>query len=104
MKRLIREVYMAKNYKCCCSGSFQYFKISIYTVKAAEMNCSLKSLPDCAELHSLPSSLVQCGERINNIIMMMGYLTQKSPWLLLFSSQSPSQSRPPTHENAENVK
>lgn len=67
------------------------------------MNCSLKSLPDRAELHSLPPSLVQRGERINNIIMM-GYLTQKSPRLLLFSSQSPSQSRPPTHENAENVK
>lgn len=73
------------------TSAFQYFKISIYikSVKIAEMNCSLKSLPDCAELHSLPFSLVQWEERINNIIMM-GYLTQKSPWLLLFWAKAPA--------------
>lgn len=94
-------VHMMKNYKSSRECFPQYFKISVYIKN--EMNCSLQPLLDCAELHSLPASLVQWGERINNIIMM-GYPTQRSPWLLLFSSQSPSQSRPPTHENAENVK
>lgn len=72
-------------------NSFQYFKISIYikSVKAVEMNCSLKSPLDCAELHSLPFSVVQWGECINNIIMM-GYLTQKSAWLLLFWAKAPA--------------
>lgn len=72
-------------------NSFQYFKISIYikSVKAVEMNCSLKSPLDCAELHSLPFSVVQWGEWINNIIMM-GYLTQKSAWLLLFWAKAPA--------------
>lgn len=72
-------------------SSFQYFNIFIYikSVKIAEINCSLKSPPDCAELHSLPYSVVQWEERINNFIMM-GYLTQKSAWLLLFWAKAPA--------------
>lgn len=65
MKFLIQSVYKAKKKIQIQLGmvlsSFQYFNIFIYikSVKIAEINCSLKSPPDCAELHSLPYSVVQ---------------------------------------------
>lgn len=80
-------VDMAKNYKSrIWNISSQYFKIPVYIKN--ETNSSLQPLTDCAELHSLPSSLVQWREHINNTIMM-GYPTQRSPWLLRFRAKAP---------------